>query len=821
MDGAAVVSGLSEAEAARRLAARGDVEPPATSRSYASIVRANTLTVFNLILVFFGVLTLAFGDWRDALFLGVLVANTTIGITQEVRAKRALDRLAALVAPAATVVRDGAARSVAVGELVPGDLVRLKAGDQIVADGQLVEAEALGVDASILTGESEPVAAGAGDEVRSGAFAVEGTGAYVVEAVGPDSYAERIAGEARRFRHPRSPLERAVNRLLFGLVALMVILGALLGTALVRREAALSDAVSTATAAVLSLVPEGLVLLVSLTYAVASLRMARQGALTQQLNAIESLAAVDVICTDKTGTLTEAALRVVSLEPAAGVARDALVDALAVSAASTPERNSTLAAIAEEFPVEPAEVTRRVPFSSRRRWSAVELADGAVLVLGAPERFPLGELAEAAARHAREGRRVLAIARGGRAPTPGDAATPAAGGVSPSPATGGVPDGSPPPAAGGALPALEHLAPDAPPPDGLQPLGLVVLGERLRDETREMIEYLLRERVEIKVLSGDAPDTVAAIARDAGIPVNRALAGAELPEDDAELRGLVHETTVVGRISPEGKRRFVQALTDEGRYVAMVGDGVNDVPALKASRLAIAQGTGAQMAKSVADLVLVHGSFAVVPPMVEQGRQALRNLQRVAKLYVTKSAFAAFLIVLIGITATAYPLLPRHFSLAATITIGIPTFFLALAPSSGPWRTRDFTADVSQFAVPAGTLVGVGVLASYLFALDVLRMPLIQARTVAITVLVALGLYLILVLEAVGLRRRTLVSLAVGVLAAIYVAALLAPPVREFFQLAAPNAGIVLTAAGGIALSLFALRLSGFTPGSSAELPEP
>ena len=776
----APASGLSEAEAGRRLAERGEQPPPATSRSYASIVRANTFTVFNLILAVFGVMTLAFADWRDALFLGVLVANTIIGIVQEVRAKRALDRLAALVAPTATVVRDGRVREAAVGELVTGDLVRLKAGDQVVADGRICEARGLGIDASILTGEPEAVAVGVGDEVRSGSFAVEGGGAYVVEAAGRESYAERVTGEARAFRHPRSPLERAVNRLLFWLVALMLVLGAILGYALWRHDAGLSDAVSTATAAVLSMVPEGLVLLLSLTYAVASLRMARQGALAQQLNAIESLAAVDVICTDKTGTLTEAVLRVVDVAPSPSCERPALIAALGRYAASAPERNATLTAIAEAFPREPVAVVERVPFSSQRRWSALELS-GETLALGAPEQFELGALRSVAERHASRGRRVLALARGHA--------------------------------------QLDPAGADAPPPQHLHVLGLVVLSERLRPETREMVAFLQRENVELKVLSGDAPETVAAIARDAGIPVEGgALTGAELPADPLELRAVAARTAVVGRISPDDKRRFVRALADAGRYVAMVGDGVNDVPALKASRLAIAQGTGAQMARSVSDLVLVCGSFAVVAPMVQEGRQALRNLQRVAKLYVTKSALAAFLILLVGTTSTAYPLLPRHFSLAATITIGIPTFFLALAPSSGPWRSPDFARDVARFAVPAGALVGVGVLASYLFALNTLALRLIEARTVAITVLIVLGLYLILVLEATGLRRRTIVSLATAALAGLYVAVLAIPPVRRFFELAPPDLAIAATAAGGALLSLFALGLSGFTPGAGASL---
>ena len=289
-----------------------DRPPPAptgTGRSYGSIVRANVLTIFNLILGVFGAVTLIYGDWRDALFLGILVANTSIGIVQEVRAKRALERLAALVAPTATVVRDGQARPLHVDEVVPGDLVRLAPGDQVVADGPIVAAEGLTLDESILSGESVPVRRGEGEEARSGSFAVEGRGSYLVEAVGVESYAERIAGEARAFRHPRSPLEREFNRLLLFLVAVMLPLSAVLGVSLWERNASLDVTVDTSVAAVVSLVPEGLMVLASLTYAVAAIRMSRRGALAQQLNAIESLAAADIICTDKTGTLTESALQ--------------------------------------------------------------------------------------------------------------------------------------------------------------------------------------------------------------------------------------------------------------------------------------------------------------------------------------------------------------------------------------------------------------------------------------------------------------------------------------------------------------------------------
>ncbi|HSL63707.1 MAG TPA: HAD-IC family P-type ATPase, partial [Gaiellaceae bacterium] len=562
-------TGLTEAEAQRRLAERGPVEPPASSRSTASIVRANVFTVFNAILVAMGALTLAFGAWQDALFLGIVVANSSIGIAQELRAKRKLDELAALVAPHARVVRDGEMRRVAVEDVVVGDLVRLEAGDQVVADGRLEEASGLALDESILTGESRPVQRGPGEEVRSGSFAVEGAGAFTVTAVGDDSYAQRIAGVAREFRHPRSPLERALNRLLLVLVAVMIPLGTIFVYSLWQRDAPIREAVTTAVAGIVTLIPEGLVLLASLTFAAAALQLARRGALAQQLNATESLAAVDVICLDKTGTLTQPGLRVVGVRPAPDVDEDRLVHELGRFAASSPSRNTTLVAIADASPGEPEEPVEHVPFSSARRWSGVTIG-GTAYVLGAPEHFPLGPLEEEAEREQRDGRRVVAF---------------------------GTSD--------------SLAASDGRPPASLRPLGLVVLAEDLRADARETVEFFRAEGVELKVISGDNAETVAAIARDAGLAVDGAVdasTGVEPPLD----------ATVVGRISPEGKQAYVERLRDAGRYVAMVGDGVNDVPALKAARLAIAQGSGSEMARSVADVVLVSGDFASVPGMVDE-----------------------------------------------------------------------------------------------------------------------------------------------------------------------------------------------------------
>lgn len=763
--------GLSEQEAQRRR--RGGSRSSAqSSRSYASIVRANTLTVFNLILAAFGAVTLIFGDWRDALFLGVIVANTSIGIFQEVRAKRALDRLALLVAPQARVTRDGVQRLVPVEEVVDGDLTTIAAGDQIVADGSLVAASELRLDESVLSGESEPIGRRTGEQVRSGAFVSEGTGAYLVTAVGDESFAARLTGQARSFRHPRSPLERAVNRLLYGLVVVVVLLGALLGYSLYHRQVSAHTAVATSAAGVVTLIPEGLVVLVSLTYAVAAAKMSRRGVLAQQLNAIESLASVDTICIDKTGTLTEATLRLVEVVPAPGLEEDRVRKLLGDFAASAPARNLTLEAIAEGCEGRALPPQGEVPFSSARRWSALRLGDDS-LYLGAPERLPLGELASTAQRYQQQGRRVLALARSSQ--------------------------------------PLPEQAGERPPP-GAEPLGLIVLAERLRPSVGQTIAFLQDQGVQVKVLSGDAPQTVAAIARDVGIAVDRVGTGESVPSDPAALADFAKHVSVLGRVSPENKQAIVEALVRQGRYVAMIGDGVNDVPALKQSRLAIAQGSGAQMARSVSDLVLVSGDFGSVPILLAEGRRALRNLQRVTKLYVTKSAFAAFLILTIGVSSDAYPLLPRHLTLAASLTVGIPTFFLALAPSSGPWRPERFARNVARFAVPAGALVGVGVVSGYLFALHDLDLSTADSRTVAVTILIASGLYLVIALESEGsLRRSGLVAAMCAVLAIAYVGCLLIDPIRVFFALSVPSGTMIATALVAGAVSIAALMLAGFS----------
>jgi cation-transporting P-type ATPase E len=771
-------SGLTEAEARRRLEALGPRGELPTSRSYASIVRANTLTLFNLILATFLVVILAAGRPADALFAGVLVGNTAIGIIQEVRAKRTLDRLALLVAPHARVVRDGATRPVGADEVVSGDLVTLQPGDQVVADGTVARSVGLMLDESPLTGESHAVERAEGAALLSGSFVVEGAGSYLVERAGEASYAASLTGIAREYRHRRSPLELQIDRLLRVMVAGMAVLGSAFVWVLIRNDLPFREAAATATAGIVTLVPEGLVLLTSLTFAVAAVRLARRGMLVQALNAVEVLANVDTVCLDKTGTLTDGRLVLERVVAAPGRDSSEVEARLASYAASAVTRTDTLDAVAAGLPGTAARADAEVPFSSRWKWSAIALGgDAAPLVLGAPDVLAPG--ADETGVLAEEGRRTLVFGIC-RAPLP-------------DPAPGVV-------------------------PDGFELLGTVVLEERMRHDAVATVEFLRGQGVAIKVLSGDAPATVAAVAERAGISAGPGpVSGSDgLPEDPEALAALAEERTVYGRLTPEDKRRLVEALSKSGRVVAMIGDGVNDVPAMKSSRLAIAFGGGSQLAKSVSDAVLVTDEFAVLPRAVAQGRRIIANVQRVARLFVTKSVFAACVIATFGLATASFPLLPRHLSLAAVFTVGVPGFVFALMPGESKREEESFLRRVARFSIPAGVVMAGAVMLAYLTDHELRGRSEVDARTVAVTVMVAVGLYILLVLDRERMQTSRAyaitVSVMVGALAVGYLAVLASPSLRDFFALSRLGFVDWLVVAGVVALAIQVLGRIGMSP---------
>jgi cation-transporting P-type ATPase E len=792
--------GLSSSEAASRLARLGPREPT-TSRSVASIVAGNVLTLFNAIIAAFFVLILSLGLFADALFGLIAIINSAIGIRQEVKAKQTLDQLALLVAPRAKVVRDGEVRELGADEVVPEDIVRMEPGDQLVADGVLVASRGLTLDESMLTGESDGVRKRDGDRVLSGAFCLSGSGYYEVDAVREQSHAEQIAGEARAFRHPPSPLQLEVNRILGATTIMMVPLAVLLLVALALRSVGFEEAAQTSTAGLITLIPEGLVLLMSVTLAVAAVRLARMDTLVQQMAATESLAAVDTVCIDKTGTLTDGSLALVALEVADSAEPAVAERALAGFAASAGERNRTLQTIAERYPAAAERVIAEVPFSSEWKWSGLTLdGRGAArsYVLGAPDVLEQAgalelppELRRTLEVHTGAGRRVVAF---GEAP--------------------------------GTLPA----DPSREPPPRLEARALVVLEESLRPDAVDTVEFMRAQDVDLKLISGDAQQTVTAVARAVGVPADAGvIEGTELPDGRRELADAAEANTIFCRIRPEQKKALVAALAQRGRFTAMIGDGVNDVPALKQASLAVGMGSGSQVTKGIADIVLLRDQFSMLPRAVAEGRRIARNIHRLARLYTTKTIYAAFLILAAAIFGFAFPFLPRQLTVAAALTIGIPSFVLALAPSAGPLYRGRLLRALAAFSVPAGLAIGVGSLLSFFLVDTVFAGTLEEGRTSATTTLIILGLGFILLLERGPGREHIAIQgymlAMVAGLGALFALVLAAEPVREFFDLVILSAGqwflAMLSAAAGLVLASAAWRLPAIQRLEVAELAGP
>jgi cation-transporting P-type ATPase E len=778
--------GLSAKEAQARLRKLGP-PPQNSSRSLVSIVAANVFTLFNAIIAGFFVLNIGLGLYADAIFGLIAVVNSSIGIYQEKKAKETLDEIAVLVAPKARVVRDGAETELTATEVVPGDVIAVGPGDQLVADGEVIASRGMTMDESLLTGESDGIRKGDGDRVLSGSFCVSGSGHYTVDAVREESYAGQLAGEAKTFRHPPSPLQEEVNRVILASTYIMLPLAVLLILSLNLRNVHLEEAAQTATAGLITLIPEGLVLLMSVTFAVAAMRLAKRDTLVQQMSATESLASVDTICVDKTGTLTAGELRLSGVEYAEGVDPKTGAAALGRFAASAGDRNKTLETIAEEFPGKASAVRGEVPFSSEWKWSGLSVegaGGGATYMLGAPDILTESGaltlspgLAAKLEEETAAGRRVVAFGQTSEA-LPDD------------PAANGAPQ--------------------------MEPLALVVLEETLRPDVAETIAYMREQEVDLKLISGDAAATVTAVAYAVGVPREAGvIEGPDLPEDEEGLAEAAMENTIFCRIKPEQKKALVGALVAAGRYVAMIGDGVNDVPALKRARMAVAMGSGTQVTKGVADVVLLKDQFERLPEAVGEGRRIARNIHRLGRLYLTKTVYAAALILLVGIPGFEFPFLPRHLTVAALLTIGIPSFVLALMPSDGPLYRGRLLRALAAFAVPAGLATAIGSILSF-FLVDTVAGASVEAgRTAATTTLIVLGLCFILLLERGPGREHIAIQsnmlAMVAALGAAFAGILALPFLRDFFDLvllSAPEWFLALfSAAMGLTLASMLWKL--------------
>jgi cation-transporting ATPase E len=761
---AAVQNGLTRAEVAACERAgqvnRGTHRP---SRTVGQILRANTLTRFNAILGVLLAVILVVGPYRDALFGIVLVANMAIGIVQELRAKHALDRLAVLTAPRVVALRDGQQVDLPVNGVVLGDLLRLAAGDQVVVDGVLLASAAVEVDESLLTGEAEPVAKGVGDEVLSGSFAVAGSGWYRAARVGSDAYAARLAQQAKRFSLTHSELRAGTDRILSGVTWLMLPTAVLLVSTQMIHNEDLADALRGSVAGVGSMVPEGLVLLTSLAMAVGVVRLARRRVLVQELAALETLARVDVVCFDKTGTLTEGVMTVAEVLPLSGAP---VADALAAMAAADTAPNSSMRAIARGFqsptPWPPDSV---VPFSSARKWSAASFGRHGSWVLGAPEilldHASSRDCEASIARLAGAGRRVVLLAR--------------------SPA---------------ALPG-DSLAP------GLEPAALVVLEDPVRPQAAATLDYFAEQGVALKVISGDDPRTAGAIAVQLGLAGAAAPVDArQLPDDPDRLAQAMEDGTVFGRVSPHQKQAMVAAMQSRGHVVAMVGDGVNDVLALKHADIGVAFGSGSGVCRAVAQVLLVDNSFDALPSVVAEGRRVIANVERVASLFLTKTVYATLLALAVGVARLPFPFLPRHLTVVTALTIGTPAFFLALAPNARRAQPG-FVRRVLAFAVPSGTLAASATFMAYA-AMRAEDVALGASRTVAAVTLFSVAFWVLAVVARPITASRRWLLLA---MAATFVGVLAISPTREFFGFVLPPLLGWATAAAASSVAIVALEL--------------
>ena len=756
-------AGLSSAQVAERRS-RGltNASGERTSRPVAEILRANIFTRFNLILGVLLAVILAVGEPQDALFGIVLVTNALIGIAQELRAKRTLDRLAVLSAPRVRVVRDGAPHEIAVDDVVADDLVDLRAGDQLVADGVVRDSAGLEADESLLTGESEPVDKQAGDRLLSGSFVVAGSGGYQATGVGAEAYARKLAAEARRFTVVRSELVDGINQILRYVTWALPPVAVLLVLSQLHTSENVREGATSTVAALVGMVPQGLVLLTSVAFGVAAVTLARRRVLVQQLPAVEGLARVDVVCFDKTGTLTDGT---VAFDSLVRLDDSAPAEAALGALADDQARNATLAAIGQAFPPSPGWARQdAVPFSSARKWSAATFAGHGTWVLGAPEivlaDIPDGLLPRAADLAA-SGQRVLALA-----------------------CTTESLDGQ----------TLPH---------GLHAVAFIVLAERLRPDTPQTIAYFAAQGVALKVISGDSPHTVSAVAARAGVPrADQPVDARHLPRDPAALGTAVEEHSVFGRVTPQQKEAMVTALQARGHTVAMTGDGVNDVLALKLADIGVAMGTGAAATKAVAELVLLDDRFATLPGVVAEGRQVTANIERVANLYITKTVWATLLAVAAGAALMPYPFLPRHLTIIDTLAIGVPSFFLALAPNRRRYLPG-FVGRVLRFTVPAGLIVAAATFSAYAVA-RARGLSLTEQRTAATLVTLILSLC-VLALLAMPLTWRR-ITLLIAALAA-FVLLFPVPAVRSFYALELPHGAIgstlLIAALGAAALAGF------------------
>ena len=768
-----------------------NVMPSDTGRSFWRIMQANLFTLFNLIVGGSFALLLVLGYWQDALFGFFVIANVVIGVAQEFRAKLTLSRLAVLNAPKARVMRDGSIAEIRVGEVVMDDVFVLSVGDQVTADAVVLESHGLDIDESLLTGEADPVSSPAGRELMSGSTVVAGSGLARVIRVGADSYAAKITAEAKQFSLVRSELRSGIAKIIRWITILLLPVGAIVvngqmqavgGWEVAIATGAWRDATVASAASLIAMIPQGLVFMTSVALAVGAVKLARHEVLVQELAAVEGLARVDMLCLDKTGTLTEGRMVLDFVEPLGGAELDSASEAVLAWMGTDRNANATSMALVARFTSPPAEQpVRAIEFSSRRKWSAVLFADGparGTWVLGAPD-IVLADVPEATdalarfAERATAGERTVVLARTAVVLEP------------------------PVELADG------ERAPEPELPAGLSAVALVSFREKVRDDAQETLGYFREQEVELCVISGDDPRTVAAVAREAGIHhEGPGFDARKLPDDEGELDAIMREHRVFGRVSPEQKKAMVLSLQRLGHTVAMTGDGVNDALALKHADMGIAMGSGAAATRAVARLVLLDGQFSRLPRIVAEGRQVIANVERLAKLFLSKTTYAILFAIVFGALLWPFPFLPRQLSIVDGLTIGLPALVLALLPNIQRYRPG-FLRRAARFCIPSGLIVGGTLISVVAYAYLGGNEPEV-VQTLAVITLTLTALWVLVILS----RPFTLITSLVVAAAYLGLPVLLfIPVVTDFLQLGAPPLDLVLIAVGASAIGSIVLEI--------------
>ncbi|MER6220505.1 HAD-IC family P-type ATPase [Streptomyces sp900105755] len=753
-------AGLTTAEVAERVA-RGQVNdvPVRSSRSFGEIVRANVFTRFNAIIGVLWLVMLVVAPIQDSLFGFVILANTGIGVVQEWRAKQTLDSLAVIGESRPTVRRDGAAVEVSTNEIVLGDLIEIGPGDKIVVDGVCAEADGLEIDESLLTGEADPVVKRPGDQVMSGSFVVAGGGAFAAAKVGREAYAAQLAEEASRFTLVHSELRTGISTILKYVTWMMVPAAiGLVATQLVVKNNGLKDAVARTVGGVVPMVPEGLVLLTSVAFAIGVIRLGRRQCLVQELPAIEGLARIDTVCLDKTGTLTEGGMDVTELRALDGVDETYVRKVLGSLGESDPRPNASLQAVIDAYPdSEDWRCVESLPFSSARKYSGATFSEGdgetSTWLLGAPDVL-LGADDPALAETVRlneQGLRVLLLARAGR-----DLDDPKVS-------------------------------------QGARATALVVLEQRLRPDAADTLRYFADQDVRAKVISGDNAVSVGAVAAKLGLS-GTTVDARRLPAERDGMAEALDAGTVFGRVTPQQKRDMVGALQSRGHTVAMTGDGVNDVLALKDADIGVSMGSGSEATRAVAQIVLLNNSFATLPSVVAEGRRVIGNITRVATLFLVKTVYSVLLAVLVVCWQVEYPFLPRHLTLLSTLTIGIPAFFLALAPNKERAQPH-FVRRVMRYSIPGGAVAGVATFVTYLVARHYYTgAGSLDAETSAATLtLFLISLWVLAIIARPYTWWRIALVAAMGV---AFVFVLAVPALQSFFALKLVGVAMPWTAVG-------------------------